>query len=70
MLKYIVIALVGLGVYIGMTYKDDIEDLMDSRSLEEVHDVFEDMSDKASDSADSLSEAADKLSSKFEELTN
>ncbi|WEM45564.1 YtxH domain-containing protein (plasmid) [Photobacterium sp. DA100] len=61
MLKYIVLALVGLGVYIGVTYKDQIEDLTNSRSFEDVQDVFEDVSDKASDTASELSE-------KFEEL--
>ncbi|AJR06033.1 hypothetical protein C9J03_06755 [Photobacterium gaetbulicola] len=61
MLKYIVLALVGLGIYIGVTYKDQIEDLTDSRSFEEVQDVFEDVSDKASNTASELSE-------KFEEL--
>ena len=62
MLKYIVIALVGLGIYIGVTYKDEIEDVMDARSFEEVHDAFEDASDKADD-------AADELSDKWKELT-
>ena len=61
MLKYIVLALVGLGIYIGVTYKDQIEDLTDSRSFEDVQDVFEDVSDKASDTASELSD-------KFEEL--
>lgn len=61
MLKYIVLALVGLGIYIGVTYKDQIEDLTNSRSFEDVQDVFEDVSDKASDTASELSE-------KFEEL--
>ncbi|PSW15722.1 hypothetical protein C9J01_01510 [Photobacterium rosenbergii] len=63
MLKYIVLALVGLGIYIGVTYKDQIEDLTDSRSFEDVQDVFEDVSDKASDTASELSD-------KFEELKN
>ncbi|MBC7004811.1 YtxH domain-containing protein [Photobacterium sp. BZF1] len=63
MLKYIVLALVGLGIYIGVTYKDQIEDLTDSRSFEDVQDVFEDVSDKASDTANELSD-------KFEELKN
>ncbi|KLV08079.1 MULTISPECIES: hypothetical protein [Photobacterium] len=62
MLKYIVLALVGLGIYIGVTYKDEIEDLTDSRSMEDVRDAMEDMSDKASDTADELSK-------KFEELS-
>ncbi|MBY5946296.1 YtxH domain-containing protein [Photobacterium rosenbergii] len=61
MLKYIVLALVGIGIYIGVTYKDQIEDLTDSRSFEDVQDVFEDVSDKASDTASELSD-------KFEEL--
>ena len=63
MLKYIILALVGFGIYIGVTYKDQIEDLTDSRSFEEVQDAFEDASDKASD-------AASDLSDKFEELKN
>ncbi|MGF1701762.1 YtxH domain-containing protein [Photobacterium makurazakiensis] len=54
MLKYIVIALVGFGIYIGVTYKDQIEDLTNSRSLEEVQDAYEDMSDKASDTVSDL----------------
>ena len=62
MLKYIVIALVGLGIYIGVTYKDEIEDAMDARSFEEVHDVIEDASDKADD-------AKNDLTDKWEELT-
>ncbi|GAL03335.1 YtxH domain-containing protein [Photobacterium aphoticum] len=62
MLKYIVIALVGLGVYIGVTFKDEIEDALDARSFEEVHDVIEDASDKADD-------AKNDLTDKWEELT-
>ncbi|PSU35939.1 hypothetical protein [Photobacterium lutimaris] len=61
MLKYIVLALVGLGIYIGVTYKDQIEDLTDSRSFEDVQDVFEDMSDKASDTVSNLSGKLEEL---------
>ena len=61
MLKYIVLALVGIGIYIGVTYKDQIEDLTDSRSFEDVQDVFEDVSDKASDTASELSDKLEEL---------
>ncbi|GAB6260667.1 YtxH domain-containing protein [Photobacterium sp. CCB-ST2H9] len=54
MLKYIVIALVGLGIYIGVTYKDQIEDMLDSRPMEEAHDLLEDMGDQAADAKDAL----------------
>ena len=61
MLKYIVLALVGIGIYIGVMYKDQIEDLTDSRSFEDVQDVFEDVSDKASDTASELSDKLEEL---------
>ncbi|OAN11210.1 hypothetical protein A3K86_19830 [Photobacterium jeanii] len=55
MLKYIVIALVGLGVYLGVTYKDEIEDVTNSRPMEEVQDMYEDAQDQVSDKAEELS---------------
>ncbi|PSW19918.1 hypothetical protein C9I98_10695 [Photobacterium sanctipauli] len=61
MLKYIIIALVGFGIYIGVTYKDQIEDLTNSRSLEDVQDVYEDISDKASDTVGELSDKLEEL---------
>ncbi|ELR63857.1 hypothetical protein C942_03200 [Photobacterium marinum] len=64
MMKYIMLALVGVGIYIGVTYKDQIEDLTDSRSMEEVHDAFEDATDQASDVASDLSEKFEELKSK------
>ncbi|MGF1726211.1 YtxH domain-containing protein [Photobacterium nomapromontoriensis] len=62
MLKYLVVALIALGIYIGVTYKDQIEDLTDSRQFEEVHDVFEDASDRAADAASDLSDKLEGLS--------
>ncbi|MGF1692563.1 YtxH domain-containing protein [Photobacterium kagoshimensis] len=69
MLKYIVIALIGLGVYLGVTYKDQIEDVTNSRPMEEVQDMYEDAKDQAADKADELSDKADELSSQLKDLT-
>ncbi|MCW8330203.1 YtxH domain-containing protein [Photobacterium sp. SDRW27] len=62
MLKYIVIALVGIGIYIGVTYKDQIEDMTNSRPMEDVQDIFEDAKEHASDKADELSKQLEELS--------
>jgi len=62
MLKYIVIALFGVGIYIGVTYKDQIEDMTNSRPMEDVQDMFEDAKDQASDKADELSKQIEELS--------
>ncbi|WP_299019662.1 YtxH domain-containing protein [uncultured Photobacterium sp.] len=66
MLKYIMLALVGVGIYIGVTYKDQIEDLTDSRSMEEVQDVFEDARDQAEDTAGELTDKFEELKSKVQ----
>ncbi|MBD8514161.1 YtxH domain-containing protein [Photobacterium sp. WH77] len=61
MLKYIVIALVGLGIYIGVTYKDQIEDAMNARPMEEAQDLFEDMGDQAAEAKDALDKQLETL---------
>ncbi|KDM89677.1 hypothetical protein [Photobacterium galatheae] len=61
MLKYIAIALVGLGIYIGVAYKDQIEDMLDSRPMEEAHDLLEDMGDQAADATDALNKQLESL---------
>ncbi|GAB3533107.1 hypothetical protein BIT28_24070 [Photobacterium proteolyticum] len=62
MLKYIMLALVGIGIYIGVTYKDQIEDAVNSRPMEEVQDMLESASDQVSDKASELSEQLEELS--------
>ncbi|NAW64146.1 hypothetical protein [Photobacterium halotolerans] len=61
MLKYIVIALVGLGIYIGVTYKDQIDDVMNARPMEEAQDMLEDMGDQAADAKDALDKQLETL---------
>lgn len=61
MLKYIVIALIGVGIYIGVTYKDQIEDIANSRPIEEVQDMFEDAKEQASNTASELTEKLGEL---------
>ncbi|MEL6114944.1 YtxH domain-containing protein [Photobacterium sp. SP02] len=61
MLKYIVIALVGLGIYIGVTYKDQIEDVINARPMEEAQDMLEDMGDQAADAKDALDKQLETL---------
>ncbi|MCG7588507.1 YtxH domain-containing protein [Photobacterium sp. OFAV2-7] len=62
MLKYIMLALVGIGIYIGVTYKDQIEDAVNSRPMEEVQDMIESASDQVSDKASELTEQLEELS--------
>ncbi|QUJ69349.1 YtxH domain-containing protein (plasmid) [Photobacterium sp. GJ3] len=61
MLKYIAIILVGLGIYVGVTYKDQIEDALDSRPMEEAQDLMEEMGDQASDAKDALNKQLESL---------
>ncbi|MGB7997011.1 MAG: YtxH domain-containing protein [Photobacterium halotolerans] len=61
MLKYIVIALVGLGIYIGVAYKDQIEDVINARPMEEAQDMLEDMGDQAADAKDALDKQLETL---------
>ncbi|NAW88831.1 YtxH domain-containing protein [Photobacterium halotolerans] len=61
MLKYIVIALVGLGIYIGVTYKDQIDDVMNARPMEDAQDMLEDMGDQAADAKDALDKQLETL---------
>lgn len=61
MLKYIMLALVGIGIYIGVTYKDQIEDVVNSRPAEEVQDMFEAAKDQVSDKAGELTEQLEDL---------
>ncbi|UTV30357.1 YtxH domain-containing protein [Photobacterium atrarenae] len=61
MIKYIMLLLVGIGVYIGVTYKDQIEDFVDSRPVEEVQDLLEDAKDQVSAQAEGLTEKLEDL---------
>ncbi|WP_041395476.1 hypothetical protein [Photobacterium profundum] len=56
MLKYIVLALIGFGIYIGVTYQDQISDLTNSRSFEDVQDVYDDVKDQAMDDFSSITD--------------
>ncbi|MEJ2764737.1 YtxH domain-containing protein [Photobacterium sp. MCCC 1A19761] len=62
MIKYIMLLLVGIGVYIGVTYKDQIEDFVDSRPAEEVQDLLEEAKDQVSDQAELLSDKLEEMS--------
>lgn len=61
MIKYIMLLLIGIGVYIGVTYKDQIEDFVDSRPAEEMQDFLEEAKDQVSDKAGDLSEKLEDL---------
>ncbi|UXI03791.1 YtxH domain-containing protein [Photobacterium sp. TY1-4] len=62
MIKYIMLLLVGIGVYLGVTYKDQIEDFVDSRPAEEMQDLLEEAKDQVSEKAEVLSDKLDELS--------
>ena len=63
MFKYLFLLILTAGIYIGFTYQDQIEDILDLRDMEEVQDSLEDFSDVLSDGTDSLTD-------KFNELTD
>ncbi|MGB2078440.1 MAG: hypothetical protein ACPHV3_01545, partial [Vibrio sp.] len=58
-------ALVALGIYIGITYQDDIMDALNMREMESVQDKLEDAN---SSLKDSLTDLSDKASEKAKEL--
>ncbi|MGF1715576.1 YtxH domain-containing protein [Photobacterium chitinilyticum] len=62
MLKYIMVALIGIGIYIGVSYKDQIEDAVNSRPMEEVQDMLETATDQVSEKASELTEQFEDLS--------
>lgn len=62
MIKYIVIALVGLGVYVGVTYSDDIKDVINSDQVENAQEHIDTLKDAADDMTEAASELADKVS--------
>lgn len=61
MLKYIILALIGFGIYIGVTYQDQFSDLTNSRSFEDVQDVYEDVKDQAMDDFSTISDKVEDL---------
>lgn len=63
MLKYIAFALIGIGIYIGATYKEQIDDVVSSHPLEQVRDMYDDAKEQ-------VSNQADELSKKIEEFSN
>jgi len=62
MLKYIMLALIGIGIYIGVSYKDQIEDVVNSRPMEDVQDMIETATDQVSEKAGELTEQLEDLS--------
>ena len=60
MLKYIVLPL--LGIYLGMTFKDQIEEVVIAMPLKEAQAVFEDVKEQVRDQADELSKKFDEYS--------
>lgn len=54
--KYLLLAVLGAGIYIGMTYQDEIDDVLDQRTIEEVQDGLESVSDVLESGADELKE--------------
>jgi len=53
MIKYIAIALVGLGIFIGITYGDDIKSMIEGDPIENAQDQLQ---DAAGDLADKVSD--------------
>lgn len=58
-------ALIALGIYVGMTYQDEIKDLLNMREMESVQDKLEDTNENLKSS---LSDLSDQLSDKVEEV--
>lgn len=56
------VALIGIGIYIGVSYKDQIEDAVNSRPMEEVQDMLETATDQVSEKASELTEQFEDLS--------
>ncbi|WP_158134684.1 YtxH domain-containing protein [Photobacterium damselae] len=54
MLRLIVLALVGFGIYLGITYKDKIDDARNVRPFEKVQDAVEDARDNVKDKLEVL----------------
>ncbi|PSW00664.1 hypothetical protein [Photobacterium lipolyticum] len=65
MLKYIVTVLFGIciGIYIGVAYKDQIVDAINSSPREQILDLFEGVKGQVSDTADELAEKLEELQS-------
>jgi len=57
MFKLIAIALVGLGIYIGVNYTDEINDIVESDGFEQVQEKLSDLIDNK-----------DEIIEKFEEI--
>ncbi|SON53207.1 hypothetical protein [Vibrio tapetis] len=62
MIKYIMIALVGLGVYVGVTYSDDIKDVINSDQVENAQEHIDTLKDAASNMTEAAGDIADKVS--------
>lgn len=55
------VILIAIGVGIGMTYQDEIMDMLNMRDMEEVQDSLEDAADSLQSGADSLSDTVSQL---------
>ncbi len=55
------IALIVMGIFIGITYQEQIMDTLNLRHMENIQDSLEDASDSLKSNADSLSDTVSNL---------
>ena len=63
--KLIAMALIGLGIYIGMTYKDGIEDMLHSSPAQQLENKFDNVGNNM---LDHLENIADNIEQKIENM--
>ncbi|MCG7495523.1 YtxH domain-containing protein [Vibrio sp. Of7-15] len=56
MTKYLLLMVLGAGIYIGMTYQDEIEDVLDKAPMEEVQDGIEGIAEALENGTDEVKE--------------
>ena len=72
MFKIIAILLIAAGIYIGVTYNEEITDIVETDAFEQVQEKLEDLgdSDALEQLKDSIEEGKDKLVDTIEEIND
>lgn len=70
MFKIIAILLIAVGIYIGVTYNEEITDIVETDAFEQVQDKLEELgdSDAFEQLKDSIAEGKDKLVDTIDEI--
>lgn len=70
MFKIIAVLLIAVGIYIGVTYNEEITDIVETDAFEQVQDQLEDLgdSDAFEQLKDTLEEGKDKLADTIDEI--